>query len=133
MIHRPWADPVLPLFIFCLLPVGCARYESRPLTETAVNQALAVPDPAELVIQARELNHPIQKPLELDIADGISPDEAAVLAILPNPSLRGERDRRALADAQLLQAGIFPTLRLMRCSSLSSSSFFSRAFVWRSR
>jgi outer membrane protein TolC len=59
-------------------------------------------------VQAQAIRHPILKPLEFDEQDGLSPDEAAVLAVLANPSLRAIRDRRGIAAAQVLQAGILP-------------------------
>jgi cobalt-zinc-cadmium efflux system outer membrane protein len=40
--------------------------------------------------------------------NGIGPDEAASIALYSNPALRAIRDRRGLAAAQLIQAGILP-------------------------
>jgi cobalt-zinc-cadmium efflux system outer membrane protein len=59
-------------------------------------------------VQAKEIQHPILKPIEFDIRNGLSPDEAAILAVIANPKLRASRDQRQLAQAQLLQAGILP-------------------------
>jgi outer membrane protein TolC len=59
-------------------------------------------------VQAKELQHPILKPIQFDIRNGLSPDEAALLAVIANPKLRATRDQRKLAAAQLLQAGILP-------------------------
>jgi len=87
---------------------GCQAYHARPLTARAVEQALTPPPAATLRVEAQSLGHPILPPMALDLADGLSPDEAAVLAVLVNPSLRSVRDARALADAQLLQAGLLP-------------------------
>lgn len=39
---------------------------------------------------------------------GIGPDQAAVLSVLLSPKLVAERDRRGLAQAQLVQAGVLP-------------------------
>ncbi len=47
-------------------------------------------------------------PIQLRPQEGLSPDEAAVLAVVINPSLRAQRDQRDIAQAQLLQAGILP-------------------------
>jgi outer membrane protein TolC len=63
-------------------------------------------------IKAKELHHPILKPIDFDIRDGLSADEAAVLAVIANPKLRAIRDQRHLADAQLLQAGVLPNPQL---------------------
>ena len=59
-------------------------------------------------VQAKEIKHPVLKPIEFDIRNGLSPDEAAILAVLANPKLRASRGQRKLAAAQLLQAGILP-------------------------
>ncbi|MGH7181155.1 MAG: TolC family protein [Nitrospiraceae bacterium] len=63
-------------------------------------------------IAAQEIHHPILKPLNFDDRNGLSPDEAAVLAVLANPGLRAVRDQRAIAAGQVLQAGILPNPRL---------------------
>jgi outer membrane protein TolC len=55
-----------------------------------------------------EINHPILRPVHIDPNEGVSPEAAGVLAVMLNPSLRAVRDARALADAQLLQAGLIP-------------------------
>jgi outer membrane protein TolC len=91
-----------------LLLQGCTRYEALPLTHDAVEQALVVPDEQALRIQASTLKHPIIQPIELDAVQGYSPEEAAVVAVIVNPDLRAQRDRRKLARAQLLSAGILP-------------------------
>ena len=62
---------------------------------------------------ANEIDHPILKPLPFDDRDGISPDEAAVLAVLSNPVLRFVRSRRGIAGAQVIQAGILPNPELI--------------------
>src|SRR5437764_15230525 len=46
--------------------------------------------------------------LPFDLRRGIGPDEAATIALYSNPALRSIRDRRGLAVAQLIQAGIVP-------------------------
>jgi outer membrane protein, heavy metal efflux system len=46
--------------------------------------------------------------LPLDFRKGLGPDEAAAIALYSNPALRAIRDRRGLATAQLVQAGILP-------------------------
>lgn len=98
----------LSLVPLALLAAGCATYQPQPLDRPAVERALTPPTPEELRVQAAALQHPLLKPVAIDERDGLSPDEAAVIAVLVNPTLRMERDRRALADAQLLQAGILP-------------------------
>jgi cobalt-zinc-cadmium efflux system outer membrane protein len=46
--------------------------------------------------------------LPFDLRRGIGPDEAAIIATYLNPALRSIRDRRGLAAAQLIQAGVLP-------------------------
>lgn len=63
-------------------------------------------------LAAKEIHHPILKPINFDIQDGLSPEEAAVLAVIANPKLRASRDQRKISAAQLLQAGILPNPQL---------------------
>jgi cobalt-zinc-cadmium efflux system outer membrane protein len=93
--------------LFCLL-TGCASYQPKPLTEQAVEQQLATPAAQPLSIQVAQIRHPLLKPMPFDIENGLSPDEAAILAVLRNPGLRAIRDQHAIANAQLLQAGLLP-------------------------
>jgi outer membrane protein, heavy metal efflux system len=48
----------------------------------------------------------------LDDRDGLSPDEAAIMALDQNPRLRAVRAERGIARAELLTAGILPNPRL---------------------
>ena len=59
-------------------------------------------------MQAAEIHHPILKPVAFDATDGLSPDEAAILAVLANPVLRAARDARAVSAGQVIQAGLLP-------------------------
>jgi cobalt-zinc-cadmium efflux system outer membrane protein len=103
-----------PCFLLLSLAgmAGCQSYRPAPLIPGAVDRDLAVPADEVLRVRARNIHHPLLQPLALNYRDGLSPDEAAVLAVLVNPSLRAERDRRALASAQLLTAGILPNPQL---------------------
>ncbi len=87
---------------------SCAVYHQKPINEAAVQQSLEPPDSEVIRVQALEIKHPILKPVDFGKGDGLSPQKAAVLAVLANPSLRAVRDRRGVAAAQLLQAGILP-------------------------
>jgi cobalt-zinc-cadmium efflux system outer membrane protein len=102
---------VLVLAAF-LVMAGCQPYQALPLIAPAVDQALTVPEMWALQVQAETLRHSILGPVPLNLQNGLSPDEAAVLAVLLHPSLRAERDKRALADAQLLQARLLPNPEL---------------------
>jgi hypothetical protein len=46
--------------------------------------------------------------VKINLRDGISPDEAATLAVVPNPTLRADRYRKGLASAQPVQVGVLP-------------------------
>jgi len=87
---------------------GCATYQPVPMTSEAVDAQLQPPDMAELRMLASEIDHPILQPVKWKPDDGLTPEVAAVLAVLLNPSLRAARDQRALAGAQLLDAGLLP-------------------------
>ena len=101
---RLWSWFSLLLF---LIP-ACATYEPVPLDQSAVTARLASPSMEAIQVQAKEIKHAILKPIEFDIRNGLSPDEAAILAVIANPKLRASRDQRKLAAAQLLQAGVLP-------------------------
>src|SRR5438132_8445311 len=67
------------------------------------------PQPSDLLrIPANRIHGSVTEPLTIDLAKGIGPDEAATIALFSNPALRSIRDRRGLASAQLIQAGILP-------------------------
>jgi cobalt-zinc-cadmium efflux system outer membrane protein len=87
---------------------GCAQYHAKPLTRPAVEQAITPPSADELQARAQKLRHPMLRPVPIDLRRGLTPDSAAVLAVIANPTLRSQRDRRALSSAQLLQAGLLP-------------------------
>ncbi len=91
---------------------SCTAYHPLPLTPEAVEAWLQPPDMTELRILAREIEHPLLPAVELNPDEGLSPDGAAVMAVILNPSLRALRSRKALADAQLLEAGLLPNPEL---------------------
>lgn len=79
-----------------------------PLNKATVSQELKPPSMDVVRVSARMIEHPILKPLNFDESDGLSPDEAAVLSVITNTELRAVRDKRGIASAQLLQAGVLP-------------------------
>ena len=104
-IHNGWA----PVVFFLLLALqGCASYTPAPLVDAMPHP----PDAATLPLRAKAIHHPIVKAIDFDIDDGLSPDEAAILAVIANPKLRASRDQRKIVAAQLLQAGILPNPQL---------------------
>ncbi len=104
--------PSYRLFCLALLIGGCATYHSQPLTSSSVAAALKVPSEELLQQKARSLNHPILRPIELDAREPLSPQSAAVMAVLINPTLRADRDRAGVSAAQLIVAGLLPNPQL---------------------
>ena len=95
-----------------LLIGGCATYDAMPITPDAVHAKLRPPSLDTWRILASEIHHPILRPVLIKPNEGLSPDGAAVLAVLLNPSLRTHRDQKALSRAQLLDAGLLPNPEL---------------------
>jgi outer membrane protein, heavy metal efflux system len=96
------------ILILILTLTGCATYHPKPLTQDAVEKALAPPALDTIAIQAQMIHHPLLRPVTFDLHNGLSPDMAAILAVIANPDLRAARDKKGIAQAQLLQAGILP-------------------------
>ncbi|ORJ61303.1 hypothetical protein B5V00_06630 [Geothermobacter hydrogeniphilus] len=99
-------------FLLLVTVSGCATYRPMPITEEGGRARLQPPDMAQVQALAREIKHPILHPVELKADEGLSPDGAAVLAVLLNPSLRAVRAQRALSGAQVLDAGLLPNPEL---------------------
>ncbi len=87
---------------------GCAIYRPAPLDRATVDRALRPPSLGKLEVAASEIRHPLLAPVRFTPHRGLTPDQAAVLAVLVNPSLRAERARRGVAAAELFVAGILP-------------------------
>ena len=99
-------------FVSVIVLGGCASYHPMPLTQKAVAERIAPPDLESIRIQAESIEHPILKPIPFDYRNGLSPDEAAILAVIANPMLRAARDKKEIASAQILKAGILPNPEL---------------------
>lgn len=91
---------------------GCAHFHNHPLTDQAVADRLRPPDWDSVRLRVDAFHHPLLPSVHLRPDRGLSPDEAAVLAVLLNPSLVAARDRRGIAAAQLMQAGLLPNPQL---------------------
>ena len=100
------------IFVSVIVLGGCASYHPMPLTQKAVAERIAPPDLESIRIQAESIEHPILKPIPFDYRNGLSPDEAAILAVIANPMLRAARDKKEIASAQILKAGILPNPEL---------------------
>jgi len=99
-------------FILALALTACSTYKAKDLNDQSIAQQNATPSTAQLQIQADHIKHPLLKPVTLDLSDGLSPDEAAIIAIIQSPELRTARSKLGIANAQLLQAGLLPNPRL---------------------
>jgi outer membrane protein TolC len=97
----------IPLTITCIL-LGCSHYQPKPLTNETIQQQLKPPTVQQLTAQAAQIKHLLLKPITFNLQDGLSPNEAAIMAVLRNPELRAVRDKHGIANAQLLQAGLLP-------------------------
>lgn len=115
--QRPLVWTVLPLVL-----IGCSTYRDKPLTNDAVNQALTPPPSSDWQVRIADLHHPRLPAITIDPAGPFTPEQLAVLAVVINPGLRAHRAERALADAQLLQAGILPNPQLTFGTDLAVSS-----------
>ena len=93
------------LLCLVLLGTGCRLYHTLPLGR---DLALPSPDPAQLQVLTRDLHHPLLRPRAVDLRRGLTPADAALLAVVGNPGLKAVRGQRALAAAQLLEAGLLP-------------------------
>jgi len=107
LIHkRPLqVHEVLP-FLAVLASMACVSYRPAPLPPG--EDAAPTPELTRLAVKTAELEHPTLPPLTVDLDDGLSPDEAAVLAVLANPGLAALRLTHNETAAQLVAAGMLP-------------------------
>ncbi|MEJ2704678.1 MAG: TolC family protein, partial [Sedimentisphaerales bacterium] len=91
---------------------GCASYHSMPLPSSAGGSKPVSLNDTDIKIQAEEIHHPVIEPIDFNYLDGLSPDEAAILAVIANPKLKAAREKKRVASGQLLQAGLLPNPRL---------------------
>jgi len=84
------------LFAFVII-----EFASQLGAETDLASAAGI-----LRVPASRFQNQSSEQLSVDLRRGIGPDEASAIALYSNPALRAIRDRRGLAAAQLVQAGI---------------------------
>src|SRR5947208_2259755 len=85
---------------------GVSAITASLRAESPIQSVPAIETTLRISISRFQNNPP--EPLAIDLRSGIGPDEAAAIALYSNPALRAIRDRRGLAAAQLVQAGILP-------------------------
>ena len=91
---RSWLAPLVAMSLLHSL------LAETPMQETAVEAMLRIP--------ASRFQNRSPERLSIYLDRGIGPDDAAAIALYSNLALRAIRDRRRLAAAQLIQAGILP-------------------------
>ncbi len=91
-----------------LASVACAHYTARPLSPQAVKAALATRSPTALWVRRAHLLLPSLPPLVVHKGQRLTPNLAAVVAVVADPALRAARAQEALAHAQVLSAGLLP-------------------------
>jgi len=72
-----------------------------------------LPSPQLLRVPSSRMADTRLESLKFDLRRGIGPDEAGVIAAYLNPALRSTRDRRGLAVAQVIQAGVLPNPQVL--------------------
>ena len=93
---QDWLPSVFGIAFFFFAPAPKSPAQAMPSGE----KIFRVP-------ASRFQNHSPES-FSVDLRRGIGPDDAAAIALYSNPALRAIRDRRGLAAAQLIQAGILP-------------------------
>jgi len=91
--------------------------------------ALAVPPEPVLRVMVSELPDPDLASIVIDLKDGVGPDEAAVLSVVLNPTLRAQRAARGVASAELLRAGLLPDPALSVAPDIPSGGATAGAFT----
>jgi len=94
------------------LLAGCGTYRPAPLDEVYLHDQLAAQPIDAALADSVAAAQPLRPPLVYDPTDGLSPDEAAVYAVLANPDLRAARAARGVAEASLFAAGLLPDPQL---------------------
>ena len=108
-----------------LAAAGCQRYAPQPLSASALDDRLRVPSDDALRVRVTDLHHPLLPPVRLHPDQGLTPDEAAVVAVLVNPDLRPPATPAPLPPPPCSRPGCCPT-RSWGSSPTSSTAPASR-------
>ena len=108
---------VVMIAMFCLPLLGCAGFIHQPPPGP---MPMPMPMPAPWrpanVLRNTALRDRVPRgsgsEVVLDERNGLSPSEAAILAVDQNPRLRAARAERGIGQAELLAAGVLPNPRL---------------------
>src|SRR5260221_7742246 len=108
--------------------MGYQSYHAQPLLGLGREGKLRARSLNALEVDVAQLHHPLLPPIALSSKRGIGPDQAAVLSVLLSPKLVAERDRRGLAQAQLVQAGVLPNPSVGITRDFVTGGFTTGAF-----
>ena len=101
--HRSAWTLALALAAACF--PGCATYRPAPLDPTDILAGLRAVSLDDL--RAPPPDAPVAS-TAFDPSDGLTPDEAAAVALQLNPALRARRAELGVAGAQAIEAGLLP-------------------------
>src|SRR6187401_2750752 len=105
--------PKFPRLIVAFAPfalvAGCVSYEPMPLDRDAELAALRARTLDGLVVEhARPGEGQGAATTRIDLTDGLDDDELVAVALTLNPELRTKRLATGDAQAQLIEAGLWP-------------------------
>lgn len=103
--HHRW---LWRLVFLGIMASGCSSYHSKPLGQVPPGPGSGPPSMDSVRVAAAKLQHPLLAPIVIDGNGGYTPEEIAVMVVVVSPDLRALRDRRGVAEAQVVQAGILP-------------------------
>lgn len=103
---------------------GCVHYKPEPLEPLAVARILREASLADVAPDFQSRGQPTP-----DLAAGIGPDEAGLVALVLNPALKARRLERGIAAGQLVTAGLYPNPTLDNRSLLFSQKPVGRRSV----
>ncbi len=96
----------LAILIAALALGGCAHYRAAPLRSAA--EVLAPANLAVLSADAQTVVRPYLTPQAIALAQPLSANAIAVIAVLENPDLRALRVKNGVTDAQAFAARLLP-------------------------
>src|SRR5258708_19533537 len=108
--------------------MGYQSYHSQPLLDSGRAGNARARSLNALEVDLAQLQHWFVQRMALMCKRGMGTDQAAVLSVLLSPKLVAERDRRGLAQAQLVQAGILPNPSIGITQDFVTGGFTKGAF-----
>ena len=96
------------VLISALFLASCSHYAPLPIADGGSSVVLLPPVLALLSEQAAQIDRPFLTPVAIDLAQPLTPNAIAILAVLANPDLQALRTRAGVAEAQVFAAGLLP-------------------------